>query len=45
MIITATLRKRDLLLQIPLQSQFSAKLMNKEDASKVSQIAFSKREM
>jgi len=45
MIITGTLRKRDLFLQIPFQSQFLAKLMNKEDAPKVSQVVLSKGEM
>jgi hypothetical protein len=45
MIITGTLREKDLFLQIPFQSQFFAKLMYKEDAPKVSQIAFPKGEM
>jgi len=37
--------ERNLFLQIPFQSQFFEKLMNKEDAPKVSQIALSKGEM
>jgi hypothetical protein len=41
-IITGTLRERNLFLQIPFYSQLFAKLMNKEDAPKVSQIALSK---
>jgi hypothetical protein len=41
-IITGAMRERDLFLQIPFYSQFFAKLMNKEDAPKVGQIALSK---
>ncbi len=42
-IITGSLRERDLFLQIPFDSEFLAKLMNKEDAPKVSQIVLSQR--
>jgi hypothetical protein len=45
MIIAGTLWKRGLFLQIPFQSQLFAKLMNKEDAPKVSQVALSKGKM
>jgi len=45
MIVTGTLRERDLFLQIPFYSQFFAELMNKEDAPKVSQIALSQGQM
>jgi hypothetical protein len=45
MIIAGTLSKRDLFLQIPLQFQFFAKLMNEEDAAKMSQVVLSKGDM
>jgi hypothetical protein len=44
-IIAGTLREGNLFLQIPFYSQFFAKLMNQEDAPKVSQIALSEGDM
>jgi hypothetical protein len=45
MITAGTLMKSNLFLQMPLQSQLFAKLMNKKDSSKVSEIAFSHGEV